>query len=182
MDDRKKETRHHVIAAQPGWFVVEPVHEGDSITGLSKCPVVAWVVEVHFEGEDFDTGIASPVTADEWSDGEPILQRPDGRYVEACSGEYETDAEAIARFKEREDFKRRLQERRLAARDAILNYLRDHPQPVPADELLPATGKHKGALRDLAEAGRIVKSANGWALEDSGDAPTKLSQRETAEA
>lgn len=99
-----------VVPAQPGWYVCDPTHGDDGISGLSESAVVAWIIT--YTRENLGVGgaktipvpdLATPVTADGLGgDQNPlILKRPDGTYTDPYNRDYTNEGEVVADLRKR---------------------------------------------------------------------------------
>ena len=74
-----------VIPAQPGWFHIVPVVEGDIVIDVLLDPVLAWF---------YAGGLVDPITVEGRIVDDYVLKRPDGVLVAPGVTEFETPVQA----------------------------------------------------------------------------------------
>jgi hypothetical protein len=94
-----------VISAEPGWWVVGPVHSEDGIKELCEDPIIAWRIETVTRDDGGLIDRVTPVVADELP-LEYILRRPDRSmfvpafaFREGRDGPIASQAEALDWFR-----------------------------------------------------------------------------------
>ena len=104
-------SHHTIIPAQPGYYIVEPVH-GDGIEELAKIPIVAWAVTYNYQPKEEDVKFlhAQPVTYDGTSHGGDAsrlaILGPDGRVEEPFFSTWDSAEDYLNHLRKADDYKR----------------------------------------------------------------------------